>query len=80
MADHVLICATRGYFADDVATTCQDCGAAIVHRPHAPPGYRKICAGCGATRLRADPNARIDVTGETAREVDLFFRKAVTRA
>jgi hypothetical protein len=31
-----LVCASTGYFLDDVAAQCATCHAPIVHRPHAP--------------------------------------------
>lgn len=33
-------------WTDDIHTTCGMCGAAIIHRPHAPAAPMKICIGC----------------------------------
>ena len=41
----------RAYFADDVHTTCADCGTPIRHRPHVPVRPKKVCPACG---LRAE--------------------------
>lgn len=36
---------------DDIHTVCYDCGAAIVHRPHAPTRPIKVCHPCGLRRI-----------------------------
>lgn len=38
---------------DNVHTTCALCGAAIIHRPHAPKRPAKICMGCALARAEA---------------------------
>ena len=38
--------------ADNIRTTCADCGSPIVHRPHAPKAAKKICLNCALRRSR----------------------------
>jgi hypothetical protein len=39
-------------FADNVFTTCSDCGRGIQHRPYAPKRPPKICMSCVMLRSR----------------------------
>jgi hypothetical protein len=41
-------------FTDNVHTTCGMCGAAIMHRPHAPAAPMKICVPCMVARAEAE--------------------------
>ena len=41
-------------FTDNVRTTCGMCGAAIIHRPHAPAAPMKICVPCMVERSEAE--------------------------
>lgn len=41
-------------FTDNVQTTCGMCGAAIIHRPHAPAAPMKICVPCMVARSEAE--------------------------
>lgn len=83
--EDIVICASRGYFADDVSARCGTCDAAIVHRPHVPAKSRKLCLVCAAAMIEAQVKAgeeppTMSVTAETLREVALYTAKPTTRA
>jgi hypothetical protein len=68
-----VVCGPDSYFPDDIRTFCAECGEAIVHRPHAPAGARKICMGCAHTLIAADDNPVIMATEQTLKEVKAFI-------
>lgn len=73
----LLICGPLSFFPDDVAAVCADCGGAIVHRPHVPPGLVRVCVRCAEARLAAEAGAgatprTFAVTPETVLELELF--------
>lgn len=72
-----LVCATSGYFADDVSAQCATCAAPIVHRPHGNPHAVKICAACADRMISA--GAEVTVTEETHRELELYYGQQYTR-
>ncbi len=46
---YLVICMPEGraeFFADDVRTSCVNCGRAIHHRPYAPKRAPKVCIAC----------------------------------
>ena len=54
----IVICALDQppyYFGDDVHTTCASCGAAIIHRPHAPASAKKLCVDCADLLITRPP-------------------------
>ncbi len=52
-ADFV-VCATTGFFDDDIHAACAHCGASIVHRPYVPPSPPKICLDCWMLQVGAE--------------------------
>lgn len=77
----VLVCADQGFFADDVAAVCAECGAAIVHRPHAPAETRKICLACAPDILARDGGPQdFQVTSKSLQEVAVLLAKPKGRA
>lgn len=44
----VLVCAPAGktHFTDNIYTSCEKCGKAIMHRPHVPDPCLKLCGPC----------------------------------
>jgi hypothetical protein len=76
MSTDILVCGPDSHFADDVHTTCESCGAPIVHRPHSPANAVKLCMECAAARLAMDEGLpKVTVTEETRREIELFYQK-----
>lgn len=72
-SDIVLCCrAGPSPFTDNVHTTCADCGAEIMHRPHVPKAV-KLCPACGGRRIAAAIEA-----GDTA--VPVTTRAAAAEA
>lgn len=76
----IIVCALKGpsVFADNVFTVCADCGADVMHRPHAPPA-RKICMKCAAPHIAAATQrgkpVNFTVTEQSAGEVILALGK-----
>ena len=51
-----VVCGDAGMatpWPNNIQTTCAMCGAAIIHRPHAPKRPAKICVGCAVQRAEA---------------------------
>lgn len=52
--ENVVLCDSKGYFADDVHGRCEDCGCEIAWRPHNPVFLIKLCIPCGLARHKAE--------------------------
>ena len=75
----IVVCAARGYFADDVTTVCAECGRSIQHRPHVPADARKVCVPCPASHVRRQQatgrNVQAVITRDTARDLATYYAK-----
>lgn len=78
----ICVCVRAGTptpFTDNVAGTCAECGAAIVHRPHDPGTHAKVCISCADVMVaelaaRGEP-VQPAITRETAAEVAALRRR-----
>ena len=58
-ASDIVICCYTGqeqehFKADNIYTTCADCGKDITHRPHAPKKPPKVCMPCAVIRMQKE--------------------------
>ena len=61
----IVICVYAGqeqdqFKADNIYTTCADCGKNITHRPHAPKKPAKVCMPCAVIRMQKDAEESCD--------------------
>lgn len=75
----IVVCGPVSYFRDDVRTTCARCWAPIVHRPHVPADYERVCLSCAVSDLRAARSRgqplESSMTPETVRELRLYHAR-----
>ena len=74
-----LVCGPASYFRDDVRTSCDWCGTAIVHRPHAAAAAIKICLACAVAR-HGQSVAEASITGRTMDELRAWLATKGPRA
>lgn len=65
-----------GYFPDDQAAFCSECGHGIVHRPTAPKKPKKICSCCARRIVPTLIDAHAAATGQTVEEVVQFVNNS----
>lgn len=76
----LIACGGTSSFADDRSTTCADCGAPIVHRPHVPEPSTKVCMACASRRMAAATGRVVPViTWRTLVEVALYHARTQGR-
>jgi hypothetical protein len=68
-------------FDDNITGACDDCGAAIIWRPHAPKAAKKICLRCGMIAIAKDEAEVKEVqfltTDKTEKELPFSLRGVV---
>jgi len=63
-------------FADNVIASCTGCGAALQHRPHAPPDAEPICMDCVIDEAREQGGIiHAALTPGTQAELEALLKK-----
>lgn len=77
----ILVCAPAGKttFTDNIYTSCDECGKAIMHRPHVPDPCLKLCGACAFKSMEearaGGEEIEVSATRKTVEEYEDFLQK-----